>query len=240
MCESQNPTTINAPVCFEKQGTIYTNSMSVAICFKKRHDHVISAIRELIAACPPEFGIPNFGETSYTDSCNRKQALYELTFDGFMLLAMGFTGEKALQVKLAYIAEFNRMRSLLDSKKALEPVRISPEQCAKLRLIADSKLGAYPNEIRRKAYPEMWSRFNRHFGISKYSELPADKLDEAIDHLIRMEIRATENYGMEEIPASIANEADTIHKLRMLVCDLIGRSNAWFTAYKIALEKLIR
>jgi hypothetical protein len=32
-----------------------------------------------------------------------------MTRDGFALLAMGFTGEKALQFKLGYIQEFNRM-----------------------------------------------------------------------------------------------------------------------------------
>ncbi|MFG1466536.1 Rha family transcriptional regulator [Xanthobacter sp. DSM 24535] len=33
--------------------------------------------------------------------------------DGFTLLAMGFTGAKALQFKLAYIAEFNAMEAEL-------------------------------------------------------------------------------------------------------------------------------
>ena len=33
--------------------------------------------------------------------------------DGFTLLAMGFTGAKALQFKLAYIAEFNRMEEII-------------------------------------------------------------------------------------------------------------------------------
>ena len=43
----------------------------------------------------------------------RKYAAYRPTRDGFMLLAMGFTGKKALQFKLAYIDEFNRMEEKL-------------------------------------------------------------------------------------------------------------------------------
>ncbi|MPM83829.1 hypothetical protein SDC9_130898 [bioreactor metagenome] len=38
---------------------------------------------------------------------------YRMTRDGFTLLAMGFTGKKALQFKLAYIDAFNRMEAKL-------------------------------------------------------------------------------------------------------------------------------
>lgn len=38
-----------------------------------------------------------------------KHVLDDMTRDGFTLLAIGFTGAKALKFKLAYIAEFNAM-----------------------------------------------------------------------------------------------------------------------------------
>ena len=43
----------------------------------------------------------------------RKYAAYRPTRDGFTLLAMGFTGKKALQFKLAYIDAFNRTEEKL-------------------------------------------------------------------------------------------------------------------------------
>ncbi len=41
---------------------------------------------------------------------NRKMPMYNLTRDGFSLLAMGFTGKKALQFKIAFINAFNEIK----------------------------------------------------------------------------------------------------------------------------------
>lgn len=49
--------------------------------------------------------------------------MYHLTREGFMLLAMGFTGKEALRWKLAFIAAFNRMEAEL-KKPAYDPARI--------------------------------------------------------------------------------------------------------------------
>lgn len=42
--------------------------------------------------------------------------MYIMTRDGFTLLAMGYTGEKAMQFKLAYIKQFNAMEKALQGK----------------------------------------------------------------------------------------------------------------------------
>jgi phage regulator Rha-like protein len=44
---------------------------------------------------------------------NRTQKEYLLTRDGFSLVVMGFTGQKALQWKLKYIEAFNKMEAQL-------------------------------------------------------------------------------------------------------------------------------
>lgn len=46
--------------------------------------------------------------------------MYYLTRDGFTLLAMGFTGKKALQFKIAYIEAFNKMERMLMEGKGTE------------------------------------------------------------------------------------------------------------------------
>lgn len=78
--------------------------MRVAEVFGKRHDHVTRDIEKLVGE-----GVPNFGETSYTDSLGRPQKMYLMDRDGFSLLAMGFTGKKALQWKMSFFDAFEAL-----------------------------------------------------------------------------------------------------------------------------------
>ena len=50
-----------------------------------------------------------FVEDSYLNSRNQQQPMYYMNRDGFTLLAMGFTGSKAMEFKLKYIEAFNKM-----------------------------------------------------------------------------------------------------------------------------------
>lgn len=94
-------------------GKIKTTSLKIAEHFGKRHDHVLDKIRNL--DCSPEFNAPNFGLVEYEDAKGEKRPAYEITRDGFMFLAMGFTDKAAAQWKEAYINAFNEMESeLLD------------------------------------------------------------------------------------------------------------------------------
>lgn len=60
-----------------------------------------------------EFLAANFRLSEYTDAQGKPRKQYIITKDGFALLAMGFTGAKALQFKIAYINAFNRMERLI-------------------------------------------------------------------------------------------------------------------------------
>lgn len=60
-----------------------------------------------------EFARNNFMEASYNDQYGREQPMYLMTRDGFTILAMGFTGARALQFKVAYIDAFNRMEQII-------------------------------------------------------------------------------------------------------------------------------
>ena len=112
-----------------------TTSLEVARNFGKRHDDVLKAIRNLLMELPSE-PARNFAETSIeADQPNggtRSTPAYRLTRDGFTLLAMGFTGKKALQFKLAYITEFNRMEAALNSSSAVSEANWNASQLAKV------------------------------------------------------------------------------------------------------------
>lgn len=98
-------------IVFENNNEAVTSSRLVAEYFHKRHDTVIRAIENL--NCSEEFNRHNFAEITYTDSRGRKQPEYLMTKDGFTILAMGFTGAKAMQFKESYINAFNKMENLL-------------------------------------------------------------------------------------------------------------------------------
>ena len=91
-------------------------STDLAQHFGKRHDNVAQAIAALRAQVPTEC-LLNFQETSVDvkqpNGGKTTYPAYRLTRDGFTLLAMGFTGKKALAFKLAYIDAFNRMEAAL-------------------------------------------------------------------------------------------------------------------------------
>ena len=112
-------------------GHVTTTSLQVAQFFNKRHRDVMRAIKNLLAELP-ESDARNFAQTSVqtkiegaanTQGATRQDPAYRMTREGFMLLAMGFTGKEALRWKLAFIAAFNRMEAELQ-KPAYDPARI--------------------------------------------------------------------------------------------------------------------
>lgn len=99
-----------------KKDHIYAESQNVAIMFEKRHDNVLRDISSLKENCSNEFWQLNFEESNYNVR-GKEYPCYNLTRDGFTMLAMGFTGEKAIQFKELYINKFNEMERLLTSQK---------------------------------------------------------------------------------------------------------------------------
>lgn len=96
---------------YEEQ--ILTTSLKVADKFEKQHKDVLESIRGIRDAMSTAEFSALFKETSYKASNGKNNPMYEMNRDGFSLLAMGFTGEKALKWKLDYINAFNIMESEL-------------------------------------------------------------------------------------------------------------------------------
>ena len=88
-----------------ENNTPLTTSRIVAEQFDKRHDHVVRDIRNIIKQVEDA---PMFNETTYADKYGREKPMYEMTRDGFSLLAMGFTGKKALKFKLIILNAIRR------------------------------------------------------------------------------------------------------------------------------------
>ncbi|UQZ90832.1 hypothetical protein C4J81_17105 [Deltaproteobacteria bacterium Smac51] len=108
----------NTPVITLSDNQLRTLSTDVAAYFGKQHKDVLRQIRQIMANCTELFNERNFALVEIKDAKGEMRPSYSLTKDAFMLVVMGFTGHKAMQCKLAYIEEFNRMRSELSKPAA--------------------------------------------------------------------------------------------------------------------------
>lgn len=102
-----------------------TNSLLVAEKFGKNHKDVIEVITSILVKAENSAQTDNqqlakmFALVEYDVPLNngtgavRKAPMYVMNRDGFTLLAMGFTGEKALKFKLDYINAFNQMEETI-------------------------------------------------------------------------------------------------------------------------------
>lgn len=81
----------------------------------------------------------NFTLVEYTDAKGESRPMYELTRDGFTLLAMGFTGKKALEFKLAYINQFNKMEQALKQPDFTTTLTVVKQHSRKLPTVRVKK-----------------------------------------------------------------------------------------------------
>ena len=119
---------------FNQDGKILASSREVAEKFKKNHDKVCRDIKNLLKSQPTKLAI-EFTESEYISDRGRTYTEFLMTRNGFSLLCMGFTGEKALEWKLKYIDAFNNMEETLKSGDYL-----SEEEKLKLQLFSKDPL----------------------------------------------------------------------------------------------------
>lgn len=135
-----NKTPSPGPVVFDRDGEVRTTSRDVADLFGKNHRDVLRAVDNLIQEAPEliEGGVRSFAQTQHIEpSTGQAYRQYEMSRDGFTLLAMGFTGKKALGFKMAYIAAFNAME-----RKLRQSPQIDLNNPADLRML----LSSYAND----------------------------------------------------------------------------------------------
>lgn len=110
-----------------------TTSLRVAEVFGKDHKHVLETISNLAAE---KSAAKFFAEATY-DNRGKQYPMYYMNRDGFTLLAMGFTGKKALQFKIKYIQAFNSMETQIRTGYAIpgsyaEALKLAANQAEKI------------------------------------------------------------------------------------------------------------
>lgn len=154
---TQNPCAV-APVVSIIDNTVTALSTDVAKFFGKRHDNVIRDIEDLISKLPKS-RLLNFEVSEISIPSNLKNVAnkiikaYRMTRDGFTLLVMGWTGERALQFKLAWLDAFNRME----------------EQLRKQQIFAEQDNSLITNEQQYELSSRVMRKTHALFGNKNYS-----------------------------------------------------------------------
>lgn len=160
-----------------KEEVTVVTSLDVADTFLKEHKNVLKDIREL--ECSEEFGRLNFEQSSYKNSQNKCQPMYYMTRDGFTLLAMGYTGERAMHFKEAYIKQFNAMEKALIGKMKEREKGIAVRQALTNALQQSQEnermhghaYSTYTNAIYKTLFGKNASQLREEFGIGKRDNL---------------------------------------------------------------------
>ncbi|RNE05500.1 phage antirepressor KilAC domain-containing protein [Lacticaseibacillus paracasei] len=110
-----------------------TTSLRVAEVFGKDHKHVLETISNLAAE---KSAAKFFAEATYNNR-GKQYPMYYMNRDGFTLLAMGFTGKRALQFKIQYIQAFNSMETQIRTGYAIpgsyaEALKLAANQAEKI------------------------------------------------------------------------------------------------------------
>lgn len=121
-----------------------TSSLRVAEVFEKRHSDVLESIKNLVA----ENSVAKFFSNGTYENRGKEYPLQYMNRDGFTLLAMGFTGSKALKFKLDYIEAFNRMENHIKENQTRLPQ--SPMEVLKLMFDATEEIQEEVEEVKER------------------------------------------------------------------------------------------
>lgn len=165
-----------------------TTSLEVAKFFSKRHDDVIRSIRNLRPNCPEKFTARNFAASEYIDETGRSLPMFILYRDGFMLLVMGYTGKKALAMKLAYIEAFNRMEEELARQKEASPSPTHDDFTGPLSLTPSTTEDRKPlralvgswAQVSGLPFAACWNQLKAAFNLANIKELPQEWIPDAL------------------------------------------------------------
>lgn len=139
-----------------------TNSRLVADTFDKQHKQVLHAI-DVILERKPELTGHNFmpceSPVELANGVKRDVRFFEMDRDGFCLVAMGFTGEKALEWKLAFIEAFNALehhvREEVEQQPLLEAQQLDFDAMAeRMRMVREARL-LYGREAGKRLWQDL-------------------------------------------------------------------------------------
>ena len=184
-----------------------TDSLKVAESFDKKHKNVLQNIQNLAAENSATKKM--FVESTYVNRGKEYPMIY-MNRDGFTLLAMSFTGKKALDFKLKYIQAFNEMEKRIRQPKS-ERLEIMRKNSAtkragvlyKIAMATDSNISrqkllhkAAEVLTGEKLVPVMQDKYYSVEEVGQQLSLPTDLIDEIANQIhLKAEYSGQNQYG---------------------------------------------
>lgn len=172
------------------EGRPVTSSRIVAEYFGKQHHHVVRDIRSLIEQKPSLEASRNFAqwseEVEIGSGAKRTVTGYWMDQKGFCILAMGFTGAKALEFKCAFYDEFERMNNELEGRYEAQETITSAEQLQIQQAVARRAKTSSAN------YQTIYRAIKVRFQIPRYNELPRRQFAECLKFIYAVDLKVPE------------------------------------------------
>ncbi|EAL3860821.1 phage antirepressor Ant [Campylobacter coli] len=147
----------NAPVIINnvevnlniKENKVFINSLDLAKVFNKNHRHILQTTKN---QPQNDFTESNFILSTYKDKKGELRPCYNLTRDGFSLLVMGFTGQKAYKWKVEFIKAFNEMEKRLRNIEYEKHDKLAFRQSLGYKSQLKQQKEKYENKIKALQY----------------------------------------------------------------------------------------
>lgn len=162
-----------------KEEVTVVSSLDVAETFEKNHRDVMESIRNIETGISTAEFSALFNLASYRAINGKSNPMYQMTRDGFTLLVMGYTGEKAMKFKLAYIKQFNAMEKILRGKLIEREKGIAVRQSLTKALQQSTEnermhghaYSTYTNAIYKTLFGKNANQLREEYGIGKKDNL---------------------------------------------------------------------
>ena len=181
---------------------VITTSLLVAETFDKEHRNVLKSIRKLMSATNVAVA-QMFDETTYVNEQGKEQPMFVMNRDGFTLLAMGFSGEKALEFKVKYINAFNKMEAELKSQQTKQLSAAESLLQSVQLLVAHERQLAIIEHNQKNMQGAISSLYDKVYGMQFETDMVKQKLNNEIDRYTVIGYCSAHNIPMTRKEAAI-------------------------------------
>ena len=181
---------------------VITTSLLVAETFEKEHRNVLKSIRKLMSATNVAVA-QMFDETTYVNEQGKEQPMFFMNRDGFTLLAMGFSGEKALEFKVKYINAFIKMETELKSQQTKQLSAAESLLQSVQLLVAHERQLEILEHNQKNMQGAISSLYDKVYGMQFQTNMIEQKLNNEIDRYTVIGYCSAHNIPMTLTEASI-------------------------------------
>ena len=198
---------------------VCTSSFKVAEFFEKNHPDVVRSIdrlRDKLQStdfqCDAKMSTEIIFEEHFEDipqpnGGTKKGKYFIMNKDAFTLLAMGFTGKRVLEFKIAYINEFNKMEAELKSQQTKQLSAAESLLQSVQLLVAHERQLAILEHNQKNMQGAISSLSDRVYSMQFETDMVKQKINNEIDRYTIIGYCSAHNIPMTRKEASIIGGA---------------------------------